>query len=538
MAVAPEEVDDAINEARLLAKMQSPYVVRYFDSFIDDDFLNIVMEYAEKGTIEEAMKSPISENEIWRIFIQIVLGIYDLHRQKILHRDIKAMNIFLAGDNAVKIGDLGVAKLLGTKTKFARTVVGTPYYMSPELCEGKPYNEKSDVWALGCVLYELCMSGKHPFDASSQAALVIKILRGHYEPIDSAYSTSLKNMVAACLQQEPERRPLTGEILEQEFVQEKCDELQISLPLNIRKVSRMGGRRGESSRKLRESVDSSLGFASQEQGRRRMYPRGAPVASSSGAVTARAGHSALQGDVHRSSGPVRMEKGDYEGDYYKRRMVREAQNELIFGAHHSNSSGSSLRSDSTGGTGTWSIASPLAPPITPPVVERPPPISETSPLSPTAALVVEKFGSGDGEEHARKTASRLPYVSVEMDEEEVEDNLSELPRQSRITESHMPRKFNQVPVSPLDALVKDKFGALRVAQDAERKRQDNQQHVLFPASKIDGQKLSRWEKSQQILMDTPSNRRGRRQQKEEAPEPRRKKPEESFARLEPRKLRL
>lgn len=70
--------------------------------------------------------------------------------------------------NRLKIGDLGVARVLGTNTHFAQTCVGTPYYLSPELCTGNPYNAKSDVWALGCVLYEMCTL-KHPFDASCVA---------------------------------------------------------------------------------------------------------------------------------------------------------------------------------------------------------------------------------------------------------------------------------------------------------------------------------------------------------------------------------
>ena len=76
------------------------------------------------------------------------------------------MNVFLAKNNSVRIGDLGVAKVLNDNTNFAKTFVGTPYYLSPEMCEEKPYNEKSDIWAFGCLLYELC-TFKHPFDAKN-----------------------------------------------------------------------------------------------------------------------------------------------------------------------------------------------------------------------------------------------------------------------------------------------------------------------------------------------------------------------------------
>lgn len=94
------------------------------------------------------------------------LGLDYIHKKKILHRDIKAMNVFLSKSEKVRIGDLGVAKALAENMDFARTMVGTPFYLSPEMCEEKPYNEKSDVWALGCVLYELC-TFKHPFEANN-----------------------------------------------------------------------------------------------------------------------------------------------------------------------------------------------------------------------------------------------------------------------------------------------------------------------------------------------------------------------------------
>lgn len=92
--------------------------------------------------------------------------------------DVKCENIFLTDGGLAKLGDLGVAKLLSSHSNFAQTLVGTPFYLSPELCENRPYNERSDVWALGCVLYEM-LTLRHPFDATSQAALFVKIVRGN-----------------------------------------------------------------------------------------------------------------------------------------------------------------------------------------------------------------------------------------------------------------------------------------------------------------------------------------------------------------------
>ena len=136
-----------------------------------------------------------------------------VHEQGILHRDLKTQNIMLdkkykvgttcitalahvcarACVQIVKIGDFGISKVLSSKSR-ANTIVGTPCYISPELCEGKSYNQKSDVWALGCVLYEL-VSLRRAFDAPNLPALVLKIMRGTVAPISSKYRLSLSSRV-------------------------------------------------------------------------------------------------------------------------------------------------------------------------------------------------------------------------------------------------------------------------------------------------------------------------------------------------------
>ena len=140
------------------------------------------------------MGKHLRESQIWKFFIEMSLGMQYLHANRILHRDIKTINMFLARDDKIKIGDLGVARELNQTANMAHTVVGTPYYLSPELCEEKPYNNKSDIWSLGCVLYELCTL-KHPFEAMNQGALALKILRAQYNPIPATYSRSLKDLV-------------------------------------------------------------------------------------------------------------------------------------------------------------------------------------------------------------------------------------------------------------------------------------------------------------------------------------------------------
>lgn len=143
--------------------------------------------------------------------------------------DLKSANVFLCASDRVKIGDLGVARVLGTESYFARTCVGTPYYLSPELCEDKPYNDKSDVWALGCVLYELC-TYRHPFDARNQGALILKIIQGRYPPVADTYSPALRALVDQLLQRDSRRRPTAVEILAEPAVLEQVQARGFPLP--------------------------------------------------------------------------------------------------------------------------------------------------------------------------------------------------------------------------------------------------------------------------------------------------------------------
>lgn len=145
-------------------------------------------------------------------FAQLLLALQHLHQRKILHRDIKTKNVFVTKENKIKLGDFGLSKMLDASTSYTASAVGTPYYLSPELCEGKSYNNKSDVWALGCLLYELC-TFKHAFDATSLPALVMCIIKGEIEPITQPYSVALLEAIQLCLRKDPERRPSVDELL-------------------------------------------------------------------------------------------------------------------------------------------------------------------------------------------------------------------------------------------------------------------------------------------------------------------------------------
>ena len=213
------QIDSVKNEAKILSSLKSKYVVEYYDSFEENNCLNIIMEYCEGGDLgtyisnyqKMNINTSLNEDFIWKVFIQICFGLYDIHKQNILHRDLKSLNIFLTKEFQVKIGDLGVARVL-QNTQYASTFIGTPLYLSPEICEEKPYNEKSDVWALGCILYEMA-SFKHPFNAKNQAALFLKILNGKYEPLSTKIPIDIKKMIERLLEKNYFKRPSMKEIL-------------------------------------------------------------------------------------------------------------------------------------------------------------------------------------------------------------------------------------------------------------------------------------------------------------------------------------
>ena len=174
------------------------------------------------------MGKHLKEQKIWHFFIQTCIGLQYLHTRKILHRDIKTINLFLTRDEKIKIGDLGVAKTM-KGVNFAHTLVGTPYYLSPELWEEKPYDHKSDIWSLGWVLYELCTL-KHPFTGANQAGLILRIVRGKYEPIPSFYSKELSELVSKCLQKDTRKRPSIHDLLQLDSMQKKAKQLGFKIP--------------------------------------------------------------------------------------------------------------------------------------------------------------------------------------------------------------------------------------------------------------------------------------------------------------------
>ena len=192
----------------------APQHCRYKDSFFAKrgSQLCIVMTYCDGGDLSERVKRQtrtgrrFKEDQVLHWFVQIALGLHFMHENRVLHRDLKTQNIFLLGNGRLVLGDLGISKVLEGTQNFAQTCIGTPYYMSPELFKNKPYNHKSDVWALGYILYELCTL-KHAFDAKSLNGHASKILKGTYPAISRSYSTHTRKLVKDMLSKSPHQRP-------------------------------------------------------------------------------------------------------------------------------------------------------------------------------------------------------------------------------------------------------------------------------------------------------------------------------------------
>eukprot|EP00960_Hanusia_phi_P047390 758381-Hanusia_phi.AAC.4 len=179
------------------------------------------MEYADAGDLAQLLQNargrPFKEERVLDLFVQICLGMHHVHSQNILHRDLKTANILLTKQGIIKLADFGIARVMSSETDMAKTMIGTPYYLSPEICEDRPYNHKSDVWSLGCVLYEL-LTLRHAFEAKSLSALILKIIRGRFSPVSSSYSREVRSLVDAMLQNSPAARPSVANILSLSFL--------------------------------------------------------------------------------------------------------------------------------------------------------------------------------------------------------------------------------------------------------------------------------------------------------------------------------
>ena len=224
--------ENSLNEVRILASINHPNVIGYKEAFWDEQgsSLNIVMEYADDGDLESKIVQMrkeggmFNESLIWSYSIQMIEGLKALHDKKIMHRDIKSANIFLVKDkHQCKIGDMNVSKVI--KEKVLRTQTGTPYYASPEVWKDEPYSYKSDLWSIGCVIYELCAL-RPPFKGKDLDELYGNVCKGNIERISHIYSDDLWKMIMMLLQVDVKKRVDCKEFLDSKLIMKKIKEMK------------------------------------------------------------------------------------------------------------------------------------------------------------------------------------------------------------------------------------------------------------------------------------------------------------------------
>lgn len=227
-----KEIADSLNEVRFLSSVRHNNIVGFYEAFLENNEteLCIIMDYCSCGDLAQKIerykkrRQYIQEVRIWGYLIQSLRALQVLHQHNICHRDLKAANTFLAEDGSIKIGDMNVSKRM--KQGRLHTQIGTPYYMSPEIWNNCPYDERCDIWSLGCMIYELAAL-RPPFLGDSFAALKRSVVVGRYPSLPPVFSESLSTVISIMLRVSPTQRPTAAQLLSHPEVMKKVSQLNI-----------------------------------------------------------------------------------------------------------------------------------------------------------------------------------------------------------------------------------------------------------------------------------------------------------------------
>eukprot|EP00173_Palmaria_palmata_P005014 Plantae.Rhodophyta-Palmaria_palmata.ctg8022.p1 GENE.Plantae.Rhodophyta-Palmaria_palmata.ctg8022~~Plantae.Rhodophyta-Palmaria_palmata.ctg8022.p1 ORF type:complete len:256 (-),score=36.54 Plantae.Rhodophyta-Palmaria_palmata.ctg8022:161-928(-) len=213
----------AIKEQLVWKGLQHPNVVEFKGSFIGDNGnLNLVVEYVDGLSLAEhlAQYSAFPESLVAEIARQVLCGLEYLHASGVTHRDLKPANILVDNNAAVKICDFGVSSSENVQTinPGQQHMVGTPWYIAPELIEYRPYTKSVDIWSLGCTIMELA-TGRRPYHELSAMQVLFRMVEDQMPPIPSHLSSQLRSFLKACFVWDPEQRPSASELMNHPFIQ-------------------------------------------------------------------------------------------------------------------------------------------------------------------------------------------------------------------------------------------------------------------------------------------------------------------------------
>jgi serine/threonine kinase 3 len=228
-----EDDEDVLTEISLLTEINSDHIIEFYDSIIyENNYKNeiwLVMELASAGSLSDfiMINKSLSENVIRSIILNCILGLNYLHNYSsgcIIHRDIKAANILLTKDGKVKLADFGVSVKL-TETRMKRnTLIGSPYYMAPEVIQELPigYDSSVDIWSLGISIIEMC-EGTPPFFYIPPLRALFKILSSPSPSLTNSnnWSISLRDFLNRCVSKDPIIRDNTNELFNHVWIQEE-----------------------------------------------------------------------------------------------------------------------------------------------------------------------------------------------------------------------------------------------------------------------------------------------------------------------------